>query len=80
MFLINSTIQSEMLLEFENERQDCLKIIQSIVPISQIQHDMVDRARNRLLVIQQSVDELKKQMVDPLRHITMKQGCSGEIL
>ena len=80
MFLINSTIQSEMLLEFENERQDCLKIIQSIVPISQIQHDMVDRARNRLLVIQQSVDELKKQMVNPLRHTKMEQGCSGEIL
>ena len=80
MFLINSTIQSEMLLEFENDRQDCLKIIQSTVPISQIQHDMVDRARNRLLVIQQSVDELKKQMVEPSRFHKMEQGCSGEIL
>ena len=80
MFLINNTIQSEMLVEFENERQDCLKIIQSVIPISNIQRDMVDRARNRLIVIQQSVDELRKQMADPMRHITMKQGCSGEIL
>ncbi len=80
MFLINNTIQSEMLVEFENERQDCLKIIQSVIPISNMQRDMVARARNRLIVIQQSVDELRKQMADPMRHTNIKQGCSGEIL
>lgn len=67
---IDNSLISEMLLDFELERGEMVRIKNSNPAGS----EGYNRAINRLVVIDQSVEELKKQMADPERMHRLDQG------
>jgi hypothetical protein len=71
MITINNSLSSEMIADFELERGEMIKIRDS----SKQGSFEYKRAVNRLAVIDQSVDELKKQINDPTR--MQKQAKGG---
>ena len=67
---VNTTLIDAMIADFELERQECLSILQG--PDIAGSHE---RSRNRLSVINDSVQELRAQIADPER--AHKQATGG---
>lgn len=74
MINMNHSLESRMLADFELEVGECKKLLagREVIPGSH------GRAMARIAVIIASVEELKKQMKNPLRHSMLVEGVNPE--
>lgn len=63
-----------MINDFELEASECKKILQG----RELYAGSHQRATERLRVVIASVEELKKQIANPLRHQLLKEGINPE--
>jgi len=72
--IINDKIEARMLADFELERGECMTVLQG----REMYAGAHQRARERVRVIDASVEELKKQMANPLRRGMLQEGVNPD--